>query len=63
MVYNNSLDINKIYASIKNLVNSHKAVLIGLNKNKGLANALNIGINKAIHASFILTLDQELCFA
>jgi len=59
IVDNNSLNINKIYASIKNLVNSRKAVLIELNKNKGLANALNIGINKATPASFILTLDQD----
>jgi len=59
IVDNNSLNIDKIYASIKNLVNSHKAVLINLNKNKGLANALNIGINKAPPASFILTLDQD----
>jgi glycosyltransferase involved in cell wall biosynthesis len=38
---------------------SHKPVLIRLNKNKGLAKALNVGMNKTTHVSFILTLDQD----
>jgi rhamnosyltransferase len=59
IVDNNSLNINELRLLIKNLAISHKPVLIRLNKNKGLAKALNVGMNKATHASFILTLDQD----
>jgi len=59
IVDNNSLNINKPRLLIKDLAISHRPILIRLNKNKGLAKALNVGINEATHASFILTLDQD----
>jgi len=59
IVDNNSLNINELRLLIKNLAISHRPILIGLNKNKGLAKALNVGMNEATHASFILTLDQD----
>jgi rhamnosyltransferase len=59
IVDNNSLNINEIYSLIKDLVSSNKAVLIRLNKNEGLAKALNVGINKTTHTSFIITLDHD----
>jgi len=59
IVDNNSLNINKLHLLLKDLAISHKLKLIELNKNKGLAKALNIGMKEVTHASFILTLDQD----
>jgi len=59
IVDNNSLNINKLCLLIKDLAISHKLNIIKLNKNKGLAKALNVGMKEVTHASFILTLDQD----